>query len=106
MKGIVDKLQRIHALTLRRQKMDHQRNVAKTKMAATQSYSAGIHVLGRPRNPKSLHRMKPEVVLRRRSLLDIESPLEAATFMIERLIPKEKGNSSENSDRVFHSSFY
>ena len=76
-----EKLRRIHTLTLRKHKMEEKRQITRTKIAASRSFSGGV-VLA---TPSKLARIRPEWVFRRNSVKEMHDPMAAVNFLLTSL---------------------
>ena len=77
-KRLVEKLQSIHALVLRK----HRMQVARARMTARSSLNATLP--SRLHAPRSV-KVRPAWVLRRDSMQEIEDPLAALSFLLDTL---------------------
>ena len=81
MSKVVEKLQSIHSLTARKNKLKERHAIAKSKIAA--SKSVGFLV---PKLTPSKHlRLRPVWCARRDSIYEIEEPLHAINFVMANL---------------------
>ena len=83
---VAEKIRSIHALTLRKHKMDKERKTTLTKMAAAHSFSVTLPLSTPSKRPC----VRPDWVLRRDKMRDIEHPLAAVCFVMDtlRITPK------------------
>ena len=85
MPQVLDKVRSVHALTLRKYKMEEKRQLARTKMAAAKSFSASFLGTSMSTVRPQLPRIEPEWLLRRQSMREITDPLQATKFLMNAL---------------------
>ncbi|BFZ20292.1 hypothetical protein BsWGS_23331 [Bradybaena similaris] len=80
---IVDRLQSIHALSLRKHRLNRNRQVTQAKMAAFRSFNCTLPVLT-PSKCK-VRRIRPEWALAGDTIKDFDDPITAVTFVMDAL---------------------
>ncbi|XP_059177929.1 abnormal spindle-like microcephaly-associated protein homolog isoform X2 [Physella acuta] len=80
---IVERLQSVHALTLRKQRANQTRQVTKAKLAAMKSCNYTLPVMTPCKSKR--RKIQPAWVLSRDNIKDFEDPLAAVTFVMDVL---------------------
>ncbi|XP_041377587.1 abnormal spindle-like microcephaly-associated protein homolog [Gigantopelta aegis] len=83
---VVEKIQTIHFLTLRKHSIDEEQRVRRAKLAAQKTFNCTLPLP----TPSKQRLIRPEWALRRNSFEGIQDPLMAINFVMENLILKPK----------------